>query len=260
LARKFIRDDGTEMLTSRLGIDANWGKTTDLVKRFCRYSGDRRLTPMHGRFVGATTKPFDEWQRREGWLFEDQIHTGVEKVSWVIPAATLGIRHVLVDTNSYKTFLHNRLAAPVGNTRQHRAVPGRPKDHEMFSHTWADPSGRNRSRPKGRTVDEWSELPSRYDNDLAGLYGGLPLPGQYRRGVPCEHWAKPSIAPCEEAAILKRHVEEETCDVSDCGCRHLIPVQKPRTVFDSAVRRYRHQTRCGAGTAVGFARSPTKIP
>jgi hypothetical protein len=165
LARKFRRDDGTEMLTSRLGIDANWGKTTDLVKRFCRYSGDRRLTPMHGRFVGATTKPFDEWQRREGWLFEDQIHTGVEKVSWVIPAATTGIRHVLVDTNHYKTFLHNRLAAPLGTPGSIVLFQAEPKDHEMFSQHLG---GSERPEPvtaKGRTVDEWSELPSRYDND-----------------------------------------------------------------------------------------------
>jgi uncharacterized protein YbaA (DUF1428 family) len=214
LARKFRRDDGTEMLTSRLGIDANWGKTTDLVKRFCRYSGDRRLTPMHGRFVGATTKPFDEWQRREGWLFEDQIHTGVEKVSWVIPAATTGIRHVLVDTNHYKTFLHNRLAAPLGTPGSIVLFQAEPKDHEMFSQHLG---GSERPEPvtaKGRTVDEWSELPSRYDNDwLDCLVGCLCLASI--EGACLKTLGKTVYTPpLEKAAVLERHVEEETCDVT----------------------------------------------
>jgi phage terminase large subunit GpA-like protein len=166
LARKFVRDDGVEMTTSRLGIDANWGKTTDLVKRFCRYAGDRRLTPMHGRFVGATTRPFDEWQRREGWLFEDQVHSGIEKVSWVIPAVATGIRHVLVDTNHYKTFLHHRLAAPLATPGSIVLFQANPKDHEMFAQHLG---GSERPEPvtaKGRTIDEWKELPSRYDNDF----------------------------------------------------------------------------------------------
>jgi hypothetical protein len=63
----------------------------------------------------------------------------------VIPAVATGIRHVLVDTNHYKTFLHNRLAAPLatpGSIVLFQAESQRPRD--VCTALWADLSDLSR--------------------------------------------------------------------------------------------------------------------
>src|SRR6186713_2854305 len=81
-------------------IDANWGTSTDVVYEFCRQSPYAALlTPSHGRFVGASSRPFSEYRQSPG-----------EKLglNWFVPNVTgkRAIRHVLFDTNYWKSFVH----------------------------------------------------------------------------------------------------------------------------------------------------------
>ena len=97
------------MRIDRCLIDANWGQSTDVVYQFCRQSGFAGiLLPSHGKYVGASSIPFSEYKRKRG----DRVG-----LHWRIPN-TIGkrqVRHVLIDTNYWKTFVHARLAVAMGD-------------------------------------------------------------------------------------------------------------------------------------------------
>jgi hypothetical protein len=109
LSRAYRREDGAELRIDRCLIDANWGQSTDVVYQFCRQSPHAGLLlPAHGKYVGASSIPFSEYKRRRG----DRVG-----LHWRIPN-TVGkrqVRHVLVDTNYWKTFVHARLAVAMGD-------------------------------------------------------------------------------------------------------------------------------------------------
>jgi hypothetical protein len=97
------------MKLTRCLIDANWGTSTDVVYNFCRecaFSGV--VTPSHGRFVGASSLPFSEYTHKPGE------RVGLHRR---IPALHGGrvVRHLLVDTNYWKSFVNARLSVANGD-------------------------------------------------------------------------------------------------------------------------------------------------
>ncbi|HQI27803.1 MAG TPA: phage terminase large subunit family protein, partial [Sedimentisphaerales bacterium] len=109
LGREWRRDDGAALRIDRCLIDANWGSSTDVVYQFCRQSTHSGVvTPSHGRFVGASSIPFSEYRRKQG----DRLG-----LNWRIPSVQgrRAVRHVLFDTNYWKSFVHARLAVPMGD-------------------------------------------------------------------------------------------------------------------------------------------------
>ena len=128
LGREWKRDDGAMLRIERCLIDANWGSSTDVVYQFCRQSAHSVVTmPSHGRYVGASSVPFSEYKRKRG----DRVGH-----HWRIPN-TVGrrqVRHVLIDTNYWKSFVHARLAVAMGDRggQGHRPLP---------YHIWYDVGG-----------------------------------------------------------------------------------------------------------------------
>ena len=108
LGREWKRDDGAVLRIERCLIDANWGSSTDVVYQFCRQSAHAGVVvPSHGRFVGASSQPFSEYKRKPG----DRIGH-----NWRVPnvQGKRAVRHVVYDTNYWKSFVHARLAVPMG--------------------------------------------------------------------------------------------------------------------------------------------------
>jgi len=66
------------------------------------------LLPSHGRYVGASSIPFSEYKRKRG----DRVG-----LNWRIPLVRgrRSVRHVVFDTNYWKSFVHARLAVPMGD-------------------------------------------------------------------------------------------------------------------------------------------------
>ena len=66
------------------------------------------VMPSHGRFVGASSMPFSEYKRKPG----DRVG-----LNWRIPnvQGKRAVRHVVFDTNYWKSFVHARLAVPMGD-------------------------------------------------------------------------------------------------------------------------------------------------
>jgi len=179
LSRAYRREDGAEMRIDRCLIDANWGQSTDVVYQFCRQSNFAGiLLPSHGKYVGASSIPFSEYKRKRG----DRVG-----LHWRIPN-TIGrrqVRHVLIDTNYWKTFVHARLAVAMGDPGC-LSMPGRDeKAHRLLAdHLTAE--YRVKSLAQGRTVDEWKLRATRPDNHwldclvgcaVAASIQGAALPG-----------------------------------------------------------------------------------
>jgi phage terminase large subunit GpA-like protein len=149
LAVPYYRNDGMELRIERCLIDAGWGQTSDVVYQFCRQSKQTAiLFPSHGQYVGASSVPFSEHKRQKG----DRMGR-----HWRIPGSfgSRGCRHVLIDTNFWKTFVHARLAILMGDPGYLSLFGHDPKRHQLLAgHLTAE--YRVRTMAFARTVDEWN--------------------------------------------------------------------------------------------------------
>jgi hypothetical protein len=157
IGREWHRDDGAALRIERCLIDANWGSSTDVIYQFCRQSAHAGVVmPTHGRFVGASSQPFSEYKRRPG----DRVGH-----NWRIPNVhgKRAVRHVLFDTNFWKSFVHARLAVALGDKGCLSLFGDRTEQHRLFAeHLSAE--YRVKTEGRGRTVDEWKVRPEQTDN------------------------------------------------------------------------------------------------
>lgn len=174
LDRDWVRDGGGSHVISRCLIDANWGHSTEVVYRFCRHSLHRsRLMPSHGRFVGASGKPFSEYERKTG----DRVGW-----NWRIPGDIKDrpVPHLSFDTNFWKSFVQARLRTPVGDRGALTLFGSQPQQHRLLAeHLTAEYCVPTMGR--GRTVEEWKVRPGQPDNHwldcLVGCAVGASLEG-----------------------------------------------------------------------------------
>ncbi len=138
-------------------IDANWGHSTDVVYQFCRQSSHSTiLLPSHGRFVGASSIPFSDYKRKQG----DRVG-----LNWRIPnvRGKRSVRHVVYDTNWWKSFVHARLAVAMGDSGCLSLFGSKAETHRLFAeHVTAEYFVKTEGR--GRKVDEWKMRPEQADN------------------------------------------------------------------------------------------------
>lgn len=170
LGREWEREDGAMLKIERAMVDANWGQSTDIVYEFCRrssYAGI--LLPSHGRYVGASSKPMTEYRKQPG----DRLG-----FNWMMPsvAGKRAIRHVIYDTNYWKSFVHARLAVPTGDKGSLTLYGRIPGVHQLLAeHLTAE--YRVKTQGRGRTVDEWKLKPQRSDNHWLDCIAGCAVCG-----------------------------------------------------------------------------------
>ena len=202
LTREWRRDDGAMLRIERCLIDANWGSSTDVVYQFCRQSPHAGvIIPSHGRFVGASSQPFSEYKRKPG----DRVGH-----NWRMPNVhgKRAVRHVVYDTNYWKSFIHARLAVAMGDRGCLSLFGDNADQHRLFAeHLTAE--YRVKTEGRGRTVDEWKMRPERGDN----------------------HWFD-CLVGCAVAASIQGAVLD--------GTRHTTgPVKRKRVSFAELQRRRR---------------------
>jgi len=157
LGRDWRRDDGAMLRIERCLIDANWGSSTDVIYQFCRQSRHAgTVLPSHGRFVGASSQPFSEYKRRPG----DRVGH-----NWRMPnvQGKRAVRHVIFDANFWKSFVHARLAVPMGDHGCLSLFGDQPEQHRLLAEHLTS-EYRVKTEGRGRTVDEWKLRPERADN------------------------------------------------------------------------------------------------
>lgn len=157
LGKAWRRDDGTDLRIERCLIDANWGQSSDVVYQFCRQSPSAGIVmPSHGRYVGASSIPFSDYKRKRG-----------ERVglNWRVPLVTgkRAVRHVVYDTNYWKSFTHARLGVPMGDPGC-LSLFGREASRHRLLADHLTSEYRVKTEGRGRTVDEWKLRVAGLDN------------------------------------------------------------------------------------------------
>ena len=170
LGREWEREDGAALKIERALIDANWGQSTDLVYEFCRESKFAGIVlPSHGRYVGASSKPMTEYRRQQG----DRLG-----FNWMMPsvAKKRAVRHVIYDSNFWKSFVHARLAVAIGDKGSLTLYGRIPGVHQLLAeHLTAE--YRVKTSGRGRTVDEWKLKPEHHDNHWLDCLAGCAVCG-----------------------------------------------------------------------------------
>lgn len=164
--REWVREDGASLTTSRLMVDANWAKSADGVYLLARERGELVL-PSHGRPVGASSVPFADYSKKPG-----------ERVglNWRVTAATgkRAARHVLIDINFWKSFVHSRLSVSIGDVGSLSLFADGNHTH-LADQLTAEYAVQTEGR--GRRVDEWKIRPDRTDNHLLDCLVGCAVGG-----------------------------------------------------------------------------------
>lgn len=174
MGQPWRREDGAEMRVDRLLIDANWGLSTDVVYGYCQSTEHGGvIIPSHGRYVGASSLPFADYRRKRG----DRIG-----FNWRIPsvAGKRAIRHVVYDTNFWKSAIHARLFTAIGDRGALTLFGNKPDRHRLLAeHCTAEYKVPTSGR--GRSVDEWKLRPDASDNHwwdgLVGCAVGASMAG-----------------------------------------------------------------------------------
>ncbi len=201
LTREWRRDDGAMVRIDRCLIDANWGSSTDVVYQFCRQSTHAAIVmPSHGRFVGASSIPFSEYKRKRG----DRVG-----LNWRVPnvAGRRAVRHVIFDTNYWKSFAHARLAVPMGDPGC-LSLFGRSTDTHRLIADHICSEYRVRTEGRGRTVDEWKLRLAGADNHwldcLVGTAVAASMQGAVLFGTEAKPRAKRSRVRLSELQKVKK--------------------------------------------------------
>jgi len=175
LATDFRRGGGL-MRIDRLLVDM--GYKPGIVAAVKHKAGGSAMMLCKGIGIRAGSKPMSSYSRRPG---ETMGH------HWYIPSVrqTAEFPHVASDVNYWKTTVHNALFTAAGEPGS-LTIFGQGRDHELFaqhvaaSETWTTTQGH------GRTVHEWTQLPSKPDNHwldclagcaVAASMEGILLPG-----------------------------------------------------------------------------------
>ena len=170
LGREWEREDGAVLKIERALIDANWGQSTAVVYQFCRESKFAGIVlPSHGRYVGASSKPMTEYRKQPG----DRLG-----FNWMMPsvAKKRAVRHVIFDSNFWKSFVHARLAVPTGDKGSLTLYGRIPGVHQLLAeHLTAE--YRVKTSGRGRTVDEWKLKPEHHDNHWLDCLAGCAVCG-----------------------------------------------------------------------------------
>ena len=170
LGKEWRRDDGAMVRIDRCLIDANWGTSTDVVYQFCRQSNYASvLLPSHGRYVGASSLPFSEYKRKRG----DRVGH-----NWRIPnvAGKRAVRHIVFDTNYWKSFIQARLAVPMGDLGCLSLFGPKAELHLLLAEHLTS-EYRVKTEGRGRTVDEWKLRLSGVDNHWLDCLVGAAVAG-----------------------------------------------------------------------------------
>ena len=156
MERVWLREDGAEMRIAKGLIDANWGDSTDTVYQFAAESIHRTVwSPSHGKGYGATSVPMSDYKKKKG----DQIGH-----HWRMPGirGKRTVRHVLYDTNFWKSFIHARLGVAKADAGCLYLL-GKESKKEEYRMLAENLTAEKKIvvEAKGREVGEWKAIPNR---------------------------------------------------------------------------------------------------
>ena len=201
LSREFTRDDGAAMRIEKCLVDANWGQSTDVVYQFCRESAFANvIIPSHGKYIGASSKPMSEYKKAVG----DRVGH-----NWRMPniRGKRAVRHVVFDTNYWKSFIASRLLESMGD-RGSLSLWGRSSEAHMLFAEHLTAEYRVKTEGRGRRVEEWKMRPEGADNHwwdgLVGCAVAASMTGCVLEGTDVVPKRKTDARPRVKLSDLRR--------------------------------------------------------
>ena len=201
LSREFTRDDGAAMRIEKCLVDANWGQSTDVVYQFCRESAFANvIIPSHGKYIGASSKPMSEYKKAVG----DRVGH-----NWRMPniRGKRAVRHVVFDTNYWKSFVASRLLESMGD-RGSLSLWGRSSEAHMLFAEHLTAEYRVKTEGRGRRVEEWKMRPEGADNHwwdgLVGCAAAASMTGRVLEGTDVVPKRKTDARPRVKLSDLRR--------------------------------------------------------
>ena len=169
--KEWDQSGGGVMRISKMIVDANWGDSTDTVYKFCQESDHAAvLIPSHGEGITAAKQPYSQYKKRKG-----------EKLghNWRIPNVSRKrtIKHLLYDTNYWKSFLHRRLRVMMGDPSCLSLFKTKRADGHRVIAEHFTAEIRTPTEGRGRQVDEWSLPNKNLDNHLFDCAVGCMVAG-----------------------------------------------------------------------------------
>jgi len=154
-------ENGSELFPSRILVDAAWGDSTSTIRKFAREYHKGIILPSFGRGIGPDRMPMNEYTKhtpgdRAGW-------------NWRATSSKAG-RHVIYDSNAWKSFLFNRLRIPRGDKGSLTLFKSAPANHKLLAdHLLSEYSVLTSGQ--GRQVSVWKLRPGRDNHWLDCLVG-----------------------------------------------------------------------------------------
>jgi hypothetical protein len=165
--RTWLREDGAEMLLSRLLIDSNWNVSTEIVHEIARISPHKAIiTPSAGVGITAAKSPMSTWKIRPGER---------RGLHWLLtsPKAARATRLLQIDVNYWKTFVADRLRTAPGDPGAltfYGQLDANADLHRMLiDHIRSERP--TRTVGHGRRLDEWGGAAGRDNHWWDGLVG-----------------------------------------------------------------------------------------
>lgn len=163
LDRDWLRQDGSPINISRIGIDANWAQSTTIVRSIALDTTFRGLVmPCHGVGIGADRKPMNDYQKKPG-----------ERSGWCWRVMTQPLK-MIYDTNAWKSFLSQRIHLAVGDKGTLTIHSGKPLKHKMLlSHLTSEKPVTMTS--SDRTVTQWRLVSGKENHLFDCVIGSLVM-------------------------------------------------------------------------------------
>ena len=155
LQRDWKRAGGAAMRIDRCLIDA--GYMPGVVENVRHRLGGGTIMASKGMGIRAANKPISSYRRKPG---ERHGH------HWYVPniRRTGEFPHVVIDTNYWKSFVHERLGMAVGDRSGLTLFGKQGSRHQLFAQHIADSEFWVRTEGHGRVVYEWKNKPGVPDN------------------------------------------------------------------------------------------------
>lgn len=195
------REDEAHIGVDMCMIDSAWQRSTETVRAFCRRSEWRaQLMPSRGLYVGASSEPLGQRKPSKRRLKGER--SGFNWVERVLDSQ----RHLVYDTNFWKSFTHSRFAMALGDKGSLSMFKAKAQTHRMFAdHCTSEYSVRTEARQ--RVVDEWKIRPGRPDNHWFDCLVGCAATASYMgldadpSAVPVRR--KPKLGPRHPAPAVR---------------------------------------------------------
>lgn len=174
-AKEYPRQDMVKkpMSISYLSIDTRWGQASEAVKRYIRESGHKEIIPYYGQAFPPTQRQLEEYERREGWLFENMKNPNVKEPKWVIRPNPDGMWYMAADVNRLKDFLFARLATPMGAPGCVSLYSAPAEQHELIAHHICSSEYPEPISARGITKNQWTVREgTAFDNDYLDCASG----------------------------------------------------------------------------------------